>query len=296
MRSMNWLSRLGKRKRAIAWEYQAQGLIWRLLPSPEGSFVGEERDAESKSVSFFCVDRESGKVRWNGVQLREKWWVSIEAVHPDVVLLHEYAAPDLPDHKKIYALEISSGSLRWTNDELKFLFTRDDRVYASRDLYDSRIFFELDIHTGAVIRQIDPASLNVLGEMGASRGMEEVEFPNVFGSSAGISDPVRRTIERATRSAKRIDLIEYIEKEGVLAIGYYDNVSEDPVGQSFHQRLVITGQDERGLLFEDDLSTSGSAPVPDTFFSMGKFLYYIKDKRVLRAINLSSPVNRNGND
>jgi len=292
---MTWLSRLRKGRRTIAWDYQAQGLIWRLLPSPEGSFVGEDRNPESKSVSFFCLDRASGKVRWNRVQLSEQWWVSIEAVHRDVVLLHEYASPDLPDHKKIYALEIASGSLRWTNDELKFLFVRGDCLYASRDLYDSRMFFELDIQTGAIRSEVDAATLNVLGETGGSRVMEEIDFPKIFDPSAGGDGPLRRTIERATRSAKRIDLIEYIEKQGNLAIGFYDNVSEDPVGKLFNQRLVVASE-ESGILFEDNLTTNGSTPVPDTFFSMGDFLYYIKDKRVLRAIKLSTAVNRNGHD
>ena len=265
-----------------------------MLPSPDGLFVGEERDAESKSVSFFCLERESGTVRWSNVQHGERWWVSIEAVYRDVVILHEYATPDLPDHRKMHVLDIATGTVRWSNDDLKFLFVSGDCVYASRDLHDSRIFYELEIHTGSIVREVESAELNVLGE--AITGIGEIDFPRVFDSAARDNSPVSRAIENATRSAKRIDLIEYIEKCGMLVIGYFDNVSDDPVGQVFNQHLVITDEETWNNTYEDDVTVNGSAPVPDTFFSMGNFLYYIKDKRVLRAINLSSRMNRNGND
>ena len=87
-----------KKKETIApiWEFTARGIIWRLLLSENGFFVGEERNLESKTVSFFCLDQRSGSPLWNDRTFPEHWWISLEATHKNIVFIHEFVSPDMP--------------------------------------------------------------------------------------------------------------------------------------------------------------------------------------------------------
>src|SRR5512143_3768508 len=102
----------------VAWEYSTTGVLWRLLPAKQGVFVLEDRKVEAKNVTFACIDMRTGAGRWKDVALDERWWVGIELVERDAVILHGYGAPDLPDHRGIYLLDLQSGALLWQHAEL----------------------------------------------------------------------------------------------------------------------------------------------------------------------------------
>src|ERR1041385_7071151 len=157
---MRW--RFGKRNNQVkvAWLFKAKGMIWRLLPTTDGYFVGEDRTLDNKKTTFFCIDQKSGEVRWQNVSFGEDWWISLEVIHDDIVFLHEYAVPSMPEHKKIFALSLPTGKLLWSNDTLKFEFVAGEHVYASRETFEARIFFELDVGTGAVLRSEESTRLN----------------------------------------------------------------------------------------------------------------------------------------
>src|SRR5258705_3352973 len=144
---------------APAWEFHVRGIIWRLLVSGKGQFVGEERNINERSVSFFCIDSESGTPLWRDLRLAEPWWIGIEALHDDLVLLHEFAMPDFPDHKKIHALDLSSGKLLWSNEEVTYLFSHGNAIYAAKDLNDVRTYLELDSMSGKERRELDGDAL-----------------------------------------------------------------------------------------------------------------------------------------
>ncbi len=114
---MNWLAGWKSKKLEPAWEYKTKGILWRLLPSRDGYIVLEDRDVETKTVSFACIRASSGEICWDDVQFDERWWVNVEAIHEDVVLFHEYATPDMPDHKKITVVDLNNGRTLWSNDE-----------------------------------------------------------------------------------------------------------------------------------------------------------------------------------
>ena len=61
---MSWMPGWKRRKLRVAWEFSTRGILWRLVPSAEALAI-EDRDAETKTVSFACVDAASGVVRWH---------------------------------------------------------------------------------------------------------------------------------------------------------------------------------------------------------------------------------------
>ena len=73
------------------WEYKVDGLIWRVIPAESGKIVGEVRNVTKKATSFFCLNQMTGEVFWEDLKFGERWWIGIEAIHKDVILLHGFA-------------------------------------------------------------------------------------------------------------------------------------------------------------------------------------------------------------
>jgi hypothetical protein len=284
---MRWLSGWMRKKLEPAWEFKSKGLLWRLVPSSSGFFVGEDRDVDAKTTSFFCLDQKSGVVLWRDVQFNEHWWIGIEEIHKDILFLHEYATPDLPEHKKIYAVSLATGTTMWSNDAVKFLFAYGEYLYTSKDSYDERIFFEVGIHTGTVARELDAEYVRGLADIAAAKKIEQIEFPFPFDAEKMTDSQIKKGIEQATSGARNVRQIEYLSKDQILAVGYYDDVSTKPTEQLLEQHLVIVEEEKSHVLLNDILATRATMAIPDSFFGAGEYLYYIKDKKSLKAIRLN---------
>lgn len=268
------------------WEYRARGVIWRLLPADEGLFVGEDRDHEKRTVSFFCLDEHSGKPLWNNRQFGEQWWISVETVHRNVVFLHEFVRPDFPDHQKIIAVDISTGTVLWRNEEYKFLFAHQDCVYAMKELFETIAVCELDLRTGEILRDLkdQPDYVKVLRDTAESQKTPSIHYPEPF---------TERTYEHGRVISSLIDInrlrgeIEIIETTRHLIFGFYQNASRNPLEQELDQHLKIIEKENGEIVFSDVIMQKGKMPVPDMFFVHGSLLFYVKNQNTLRAISLA---------
>jgi len=286
---MGWLSGVKSKNIVPAWEFTASGVIWRLIPSSTGVFVGEERNKETKRVSFFCIDQHSGRIVWKDKHFDEQWWIGIETLNDNTLFLHEYATPDMPDHKKIYAVDISTGNVLWVNHELTFLFAARGSVYAARDRFDSRLFYELDSRSGEIRGEVDASSVNVLREsVPSSPVSDDVKYPVVFESSQSDGADLKSLVEKGIAEARRPQLIEYLDIYGTLILSYYDNIGKDSQEQVFRQHIVIMDQHRQSILYRDIAHAQTVMPVPDTFFGIQNYFYYIKETHTLRAIDLTT--------
>lgn len=285
---MKLISNLFSRNLVPEWKFTTKGILWRLLPSGDDHFVGEDRNLAGKSVSFFCINPTSGKVYWHDVQFHEKWWIGIEAIHRDIVFFHEFASPDLPGHKKIYAVELPTGKLLWFNEELEFLFACEEMVYASRIAGERRLFFELDMRSGAVLREPDFSAVNALRDTVLDVS-GNVQFPHPFDASVDVPLSIKESIEQAITTARNPDSIEYLEMNRNVIVGYHDNVSPKAGEQVLLQNIVIVDPKIGKIIYRDVLNSTDSAasiPVPDMFFGRGSFVYFVKEEKTLTAIDL----------
>jgi hypothetical protein len=267
-------------------------MIWRLLPAPGKRFIGEEREISQKSVSFFCIEQETGTIRWRNLRLQEPWWIGIEAVHKDVVLLHEYAMPDLPDHKKIHALDLSSGRTLWQNEELRYLFAYQESIYAVEIGYEVQRYYELNLMTGHIAREVDASYAATIRDIAYSQTTEPVEFPVRFEQRTG--DELGRTIARLTKGENTIESIDYLRRGEFLALCYHTALGQDPAGRLMDQHFMIS--DGRRILYHEILNERVQNVVPDAFFGIGDFVYSIKGKQVLQAFNFSKGARTDGQD
>jgi hypothetical protein len=272
-------------------EYTASGLIWRIFFAEAGYIVGENRTEEPKTVSFFCIHKENGSVVWQDVHLEEQWWTGIETVHRDVVLLHEYAKPDMPEHKKIIALNVHDGTLLWRNDELHFLFVHQGKVYAARDLFEKRLFFELDCMTGQVLTEFnsDAATVNTIRSgKDANEEFKGIVFTTPLSDLTTDQRLVAFIQQHCNFDLVRGD-VEVIERNGMVLFGHHQSVESDSNAQLMnllenHFKIIDAATGE--LLFTDVVNRRVIAPVPDVFFVKDDMAYYVKEQKTLVGIRL----------
>jgi hypothetical protein len=289
---MGLLSFFRPRSLPIEWEYRANGVIWRLLPSGNGMFIGEDRGLERKEVTFFCLHRETGTPLWKNVTYSEKWWIGLEAVHGETIFLHEYSTPDMPEHKKIIAVDARSGKCRWINEQLTFIAADDRFVYGKKNLFEDDVVCELDVERGNLVREIDRSEIPKLHIL-TSPTHPQIEFPNRVGSDYAMPDTLKTVFQRLGLNEDNRTGVEYLEVNDVLVVSWYEEMEDDAGDKNLRQLLNVVGWKKSDIRYSDCIAERVSAVIPELFFRMGNRIHYIKEKKLLRSLNLQRVITRN---
>src|ERR1700750_3251602 len=94
------------------------GTIWQLQVEPEtGRLYLEVRDPEARQVSFSAIDVKTGTWIWRALTFDEKWWISLSAATPDVVLFTVYTDVQNPDKKAVIAADAGTGNMIWWRND-----------------------------------------------------------------------------------------------------------------------------------------------------------------------------------
>ncbi len=251
--------------------------------------VGECRNQEKKSASFFCLDEKSGKPLWQDLRLEEPWWIGIEAIVGTSLLLHTYTAPDMPEHRGIQAIDIETGNLRWRNDDATFWFGFGDRLFGYRDLFEGRVGYEIDLQTGAVTKTYED-SLQELHDLrrrlSEEQSRPELTLPEILAAGEG-ETKIRSLVNRATRSNKILGNIEFVREDDVLAFNVHIRTRNIAAGSPvFENHLIVYRLSSGKKLFSEVIGQNLKACVPDSFFVRRPRLFYIKDQRTLTSLLL----------
>ncbi len=264
-----------------AWDFRASSTIWRVLPAGGDHVVGEIRDGGKKTVSFFSVGLEDGRCCWEGNALPEKWWAGIEAVHGTTLFLHEYPVPSMPDHRKIFAVDVPTGKLLWKNEELAFCLATDDGVYGSKDFFDRRAYYRIDSATGEVGEEVTPET------------MRQVMARRPPGWGGLVDLPVADAAVHpaaACHPAVSADPLpgESIRHGEVVVMTCYDQEHGAETGRAVREHLFVVHDSAGDVLFHDTTCAGLAGPVPGAFFRVRDNLLYIKNRSILRSLSLPS--------
>lgn len=275
-----------------SWEYQARGIIWRILFSDSGRITGEDRDPEGKTVSFFGLDARSGRVLWQDVRLDEPWWISMGAIHHDVLLINEFVKPDLPEHGRIYAVDVETGRLLWSNADIKMLFVSESHVYASRETFQRTLYSALDLRTGRTASDFgtDEAPVMLAKQRGRATLEETLIFPEALTEQSGEFARIHSIVSRRIGEGQLKGSVEFIKtgKYFLLSFYHYGDAKARIEDGLTDNRLLVVESDSGTVVFEDRLNVGVSSPVPDSFFVKDSILYFIRSKRLLVAVRLES--------
>jgi hypothetical protein len=273
-----------------AWQFQTVGDLWRIFFAGEGRIVGEDRDQHTKSVSFFCIDEQTGAVLWKGIRLDEPWWSGIETVEGGIVYLHKYAKPDLPQHQGIIALDLETGRLLWKNEKLQFLFIAGGKLYASRDYFERRAYFELHPLTGEILQEFSEEEQVIsLRRDQESATSNDVMFPQIFDTDLPEHERVHEAIRAECDPSLVAGSIELIHHENLLFFNYHWKKTRTSLDQpALENRLRVVDTRRKKVIFSDILNEHVLNPVPDSFLLKGGNLFYIKNKNTLVAVRLAA--------
>lgn len=276
------MSIVRKGNRKPLWVHTVEGVLWRVVPTGRGVLVCETRDVEKKMTHFAGVNQTNGRLVWQNSSLGEQWWLGVEAVCGDVLLLHKFAKPDMPEHRGMLAVDVGSGQLLWQNDELKFQAAGDDFFVASQRSLTGEQFFQFDHRTARVLREVASRAT----EWGNISGrMEKQLFPLPLSRLEPENSAIAARIRSHCDAKNVVGAVEYIEHERALAFSFHErrSSSSDEYAALDHRLIILSNDD---MIFSDIIKRNSPVFVPDSFFVENDLLFFVRERTKLTAVPL----------
>lgn len=282
---MKLFSKLLARK--PSWQYQAGGTVWKLLCA-ENVLLGDTRDVKNHTASFFALDVRTGGTLWRDVTLPQAWWIGMQCVIGDTLLLHGFEKPDMPIPKGMYAVDVRTGAVRWSDPTLTYLFTINNRIYAWRASLHEKSFYEIDPLTGESIYDYGSNEEGIMQLRSVAPPPQE-EPGYVFAESLHTRNEALQTLV-----LKSIDLssargaVDVAESNGVIIVAWHEPVRgpQAMLNNIVSCRLNILSSDG-AILYEDTLVDEAPSPVPDVFFVKDDVLLYVKESSRVTGLRLA---------
>ena len=241
---------LFSRRLRRSWEFTPGLLLWRLHPPVNGKIIGEVRDPEAKRTSFFALDGETGACLWRDREFHDAWWVAIERVSGDKLVLHGFTSPDFPMPRGATVVDIPSGTCVWSDAE----WTGDEQALARAGVPQA-----------------------------AADSTRGTFFPTVHNPQ----EP--ETAQNVVLARWPLDMVVGpIETAGhgdhtVVAAHVKSGKGEDvPIVQLLKVQSTQTGK----VVYEDTLIAAAKGIAPDAFFIHEGMLFYIRERSTLCAVRL----------
>jgi hypothetical protein len=286
---MSLLNLFGAPRLKPRWSFSTTHILWRFLVSDDGLILGEDRDTDGKTVSFFCIDMNTGAVLWRDKNFGEAWWIGIEALVGERMYLHGFAQPDMPEHHGLIALDARTGVERWQNADISFYAADADHVIGYRDLFERRVFERFDASTGVF-----------LGELAAADDATEAMRQHTFGRTDFIfaqplagDDSENAAIQKILVKHNPVPEVQAAVEfarigSRLLFSAHLAHASSAGVQiPKLQNILCVVNTDSGREEYFEVLNAETPYPVPDSFFVDHEMLYYIKEKRTLCAVPLA---------
>ncbi len=255
-----------------AWTYTTDFMLWRIIASGTGELLGEERDVAKKEVRFFCLNQQTGKVIWKTDGLHDRWWVGMEGVHKDVMLLHGFASPDLPGNKGVSAVDIATGNRLWKHDELMFLRATGTSVFASKqETISGESILELDYRSGALLKSWGA------NRQAIQQGADE-ESPTAVYPTHLLSPADEAELRRHASSGEWASDPQMIRTDR-FAIFHVATKKDDAI----HPMLLVIDSSKETVVFRDELEVH----TPASFFVDAGFVFFLKHRSSIVALKLA---------
>lgn len=238
-------------------------------------------------MSFFCLDQENGNVIWEKKNFGEEWWMGIEGVKDDVLLLHGYATPDLPAHRGIVAVHAPTGETLWVARDLTFLSFGDSVVLASRQEVGGPRRVRLNLADGSIAAEMEADRRE---EAGLGREavpvVGEPVFPSRHVDPEDLPPDVMKVVRRHSGRRMAGTPVDVIEDRDLVVFDFRDSGGSVAEGGKGATVLIVAGRAEGTLLYRDVIDREVSQLIPEAFFLQGHMLYYVRDRRLLIAVGL----------
>lgn len=254
--------------------------IWRILLSTTEKVIVETRDTNKKEAFYNCLDLNTGKKIFKGLQLDEKYWIGVETIYKDIIFFHKYTKPDMPGHQQVIAFDINTQKVLWTNEDYSFLFVVDDKVFCFVQQFEGRKYFTLDLMTGELIKELDITEEEIIRLNDIYENEKKYSnyiFPERFDSQTVDNPKVASLIEQHTKEVEIVGDIEYAFSKDALIFNLHHKI----IGDSLMNKLFTYDLSSGKKIYEEILDADANGFVPDSFFIYKNLLFILKEKSVL---------------
>lgn len=233
----------------------------------------------TREVFFNCLKLGDGKFLFKNFQLDEKYWIGIEAVHAHCIFFHKFRKPDMPGHKGIYAFDILNKKIAWQNDDMLFLFAKDDKVYVYQPTFEGRLHFVLDFQNGNVIEELgsDFSNLNKLREESLnSEFTNSFIYPQQYFSN--LAPPkVTELMNETLTEPKIAGQINWLEINGLVMFNYH----EPNHNGMFSNYFKVYDLAKQRFILKEIINQNSKNLVPESFFVVDNQLFLLVEKSKL---------------
>jgi outer membrane protein assembly factor BamB len=278
---MSMFDRLKKGRPRPAWRYTAPGLLWQVQVGSSRVLVGEVRDPERMNVSFFSLDRRTGEPLWEGVNPGDRWWTGMEGVFDDVVLFHGFANPELPIHKGIHAVDALTGSLLWSDPDLRFGWCARGTIGGPALVPELQRARTVDLRTGRDLAQAGaeapavPLPLRADEPAGYPRPFDLLDF-----ADPGGRERARKAVPSGAVESSIMGILD--GARAILSFALPAGAGGSPFGIHLASVDCASGRTE----WEETLLLDAGAAMPEPFFIQGGMLFAVSRRTTLVAIPL----------
>lgn len=265
-----------------SFSFSDKNQIWRLLISDADQLIVETRNTDQKEVFFHCIDLVNGKKVFKNLQLEEKYWLGIEVVYNGIIFFHSFAKPNMPEHKKIIAYDISQNKIIWQNDQLAFLSLKDDKIYAFRKKFEGQDVFVIDYLTGNIIEELGNNFKKVneiLEEVHLNEDFSQYKYPEPLDMN---NLEVKSIIDNEIDGKNIVENIDLLKYDNLVAFNYY---MKNP-NNSFDNMFVIYDIKKGKKVYAEVLNKNLNSIAPDSFFGYKNNILLLKNKNEIISYKL----------
>lgn len=273
-----------KEETFLAWQFEAKGLLWHVRPTDAGVIVGEERLTEKKEATFFCLRRETGEVLWSDAHFGDPWWTGIAGVHRDLLFLHGFVSPDMPQHRGITAIDLFTGEVRWNRADLTFIGAAGNEVIVQESHPTAVSVAVLDRLTGEKL-PFNQDIKSVTDE--ANVLLQSLEYPQLMETLLEESPSIGLQIRSQVGGESTIGPVSILVRGKKVAMSRHIRANTGLRANAFDHLLSIFDGTRSKPSFSMILDKNVKAFVPDPFFAHHDLLFCIRERRTLVAVPFS---------
>jgi hypothetical protein len=268
------------------WRYVPGGIIWRILPAGRGKIIGEARSEDLKQVGFFCLEERTGAVVWEKRDFGLGWWCGVEGMSSSVLFLHGFASPDLPLHRSVYAIDTDTGSMLWSDGQLRFARADADALYAREEGSAGSTLVALDPRTGTRRQtwkegdEIPDAILDPAEERGTVEPAFPVPLELMEADMPDAAVHVRRLCSAPGAATE-------VLVEGGVIIAASTVVEAAGGARRVNAAVRVLESGGGRVLYHEDVSGEGESRVPAAFYVRENMLIYLRERTMLTGVDLA---------
>lgn len=254
----------------LSFSGKVNGVIWKTLADHlHQRLYLEIRDTDRKQVSFSAVDLVSATWLWKDVTFEEPWWISLQAIAGNVLLLTIYTDTNKPDKKSALAVDVNTRQVLWWKNNFTITSVAGGRVWGVDTKMGAREEI-LDLADGKTLQQkpaVLPDEQNLL-----------ITRPFQYREGTAHFDSVRAFLNRKCDISPIIS-IEYCEYHSLILISAF-------TGQNDLANYLFVFNSSGELMLKEILGEHLNGIALDTFFVFSGYLIFVKNKCELVSYKL----------